>query len=240
MENQSSPISEPVSSPVSASVPAQQNNSNWLILLFSVLVLLLLASTGYLYYQNQQLKNILTSYQTQPAISPTPVSYQSPSPSATTDATANWKTYTNNQAGFELRYPMDKFKLTENPTKLVSIVLPPEGDNWLYIDISTDKLTEPVTVEDWVTNNWPNQDKSVRKDIKIDGLSAIIFDGGNIEPKSNKYMFIIKGNNIIQLSAHYLNFLMNQGGVKNPYYDQTKELWISDIDQILSTFKVTQ
>ena len=107
----------------------------------------------------------------------------------------------------------------------------------LYVDILSDKLTEPVTVEDWVTYNWPNQDKSARKDIKVDGVNAVIFDGGNVEPKSNKYMFIIKGNDFIQISAHYLNFLTNQGGGKNPYYDQTKNLWINNIDQILSTFK---
>lgn len=47
--------------------------SNFPIILFSILTLILLGATGYLYYQNQQLKTMLASYQ-QAQVSPTPSS----------------------------------------------------------------------------------------------------------------------------------------------------------------------
>ncbi len=62
----------------------------------ALFVLLSLAAVVFLYYQNQQLKGMLASYQT-PVASPTPV--------ATTDPTANWETYTNNVLSF--KYPSD-------------------------------------------------------------------------------------------------------------------------------------
>jgi hypothetical protein len=50
---------------------------------------------------------MLASYQTQPAISPTPATYQSPVP--TTDPTANWKTYINQKLGITVKYPSNLF-----------------------------------------------------------------------------------------------------------------------------------
>lgn len=83
--------------PVSNPVPTPQSNRNWLIPLFSVLLILLLASTGYLYYQNQQFKNMLITYKPQPT----------PAPSTTSDPTVNWKIYTNKELSFNLKYPSD-------------------------------------------------------------------------------------------------------------------------------------
>jgi len=84
MENQNiqNPVSEPANNPVS--VPLATMNRNPLVIIFSLLALVLLASTAFLYYQNQQLKSILASYQI----------LITPSPAATPDVTANWKTYT--------------------------------------------------------------------------------------------------------------------------------------------------
>jgi len=62
------PEAQPVSNPIS--VPAPQSNRNWLIVAFSFFTLLLLASTGYFYYQNQQLKSMLANYQLTPTTSP--------------------------------------------------------------------------------------------------------------------------------------------------------------------------
>jgi len=99
MENLSSPnlVPEPVSSSVSAPVTTQQNNRNWLIPLFSVLILLLLASTGYLYYQNQQLKSMLASYKPR----------STSTPPTTSDSTANWKTYTSSIQNFSFKVPQE-------------------------------------------------------------------------------------------------------------------------------------
>lgn len=66
-----------------------------------VILLLLLSAAGYLYYQNQQLKTMLASYQ------PTPTPLVSPKPTAQADdPTANWKTYTNLKYGYSIKYPL--------------------------------------------------------------------------------------------------------------------------------------
>lgn len=105
MENQTvqNPTSEPTLTPVQ--VPEPKANFPVMYLVLSFLILVFLVSTALLYYQNMQLKNMLTSYQTQPIISPIPTTYQSPVP--TIDPTANWKTYTNSEYKYQLKYPND-------------------------------------------------------------------------------------------------------------------------------------
>jgi hypothetical protein len=105
MENQTAqnPNPEPTLTPVQVSGPKTKFPVVYLVL--SLFVLVLLASTVFLYYQNIQLKNMLLSYQAQPAISPTPTVYQSPVP--TTDPTADWKTYTNADYGYMVKYPQN-------------------------------------------------------------------------------------------------------------------------------------
>lgn len=102
MENQTvpNPTPEPVVSQVPVVEPKRKFPVMYLVLL--LLSLGLLASTAFLYYQNQQLKTILASYQTQTVATPTPSS-QSPSP--TLDPAANWKTYTNDTYKLSFKYP---------------------------------------------------------------------------------------------------------------------------------------
>lgn len=64
----------------------------------AIFVLLSLGAVAFLYYQNQQLKGMLASYQA------TPTPLVSPEPSAEAE-TANWKTYTNQE--FSFKYPAD-------------------------------------------------------------------------------------------------------------------------------------
>ena len=61
----------------------------------AIFVLLSLAAVAFLYYQNQQLKSMLATYQTQ----------VSPTPTAIPDPTANWETYTNAQYNYGLKHP---------------------------------------------------------------------------------------------------------------------------------------
>lgn len=105
MEDQTvqNPIPEPSLTPVQVSEPKTKFPVMYLVL--SLLILVLLASTVILYYQNMKLKNMLASYQTQPTALPTPTTYQSPVPTITTDPTANWETYLNASAGFSIKYP---------------------------------------------------------------------------------------------------------------------------------------
>lgn len=238
------PVSQPVQIP-------EKPKTDYFMIGGIVLACFVLFGFGGYYLGKQSGTSSLTMTKDQNSIIPTAVpAVNNPMPNTTdssvktTDPAVNWKKYIDNQAGFELDYPMDKFKMTSNPTKIVNTILPPEtgsqaddNNGWLYIEISTNPLTEPVAVNDWVIKNWPNQDKTTQTNFKIGDIDAVMFDGGNIEPKSNKYLFIIKGNQIIQISAHYLNFSVSQGSIKNPYYDQIKSLWTKDVNQILSSFK---
>ncbi len=129
MENQTNqnPTQELVSVPDTVPVSPTSKNNNLSIIVFAILTLLLLGSTAFLYYQNQQLKNMLASYQTQPSVSPTPIATSelvvSPEltfeQDKTLDPTANWKTYTNTD--FVFKYPSE-WKEGQGRTTIVSDV----------------------------------------------------------------------------------------------------------------------
>lgn len=131
MENQAiqNPTPEPTLTPVQISEPKAKFPVVYLVL--SLFILLLLVSTVFLYYQNLQLKNMLASYQTQTAVSPTPATYQSPIPSTTTNPTANWKTYNSPEIGdyispFQMSYPptwVIEEKLSSEEPKSLTLTL---------------------------------------------------------------------------------------------------------------------
>jgi hypothetical protein len=77
--------------------PQVKENSPIATTSVAIFILLALGAIVFLYYQNQQLKNMLANYQSQPTASPTPT--------ATADPTVNWKTYTD--SGFSFKYPSE-------------------------------------------------------------------------------------------------------------------------------------
>jgi hypothetical protein len=73
-------------------------SSHWITTLsVAIFILLALGAIAFLYYQNQQLKNMLANYQPQTTSPPIPV--------ATADPTADWKTYTNTAYNYSFKYP---------------------------------------------------------------------------------------------------------------------------------------
>lgn len=103
MENQTvqNPTPEPNITPTQVSEPKTKFSVMYLVL--SLLIIALLASTTFFYYQNMQLKNVLDTYQNSASL--TPAAYESPVP--TTDPTANWQIYKDEKIGFEIKYPKD-------------------------------------------------------------------------------------------------------------------------------------
>lgn len=91
------PVPEPALTSSQVQIPQPKTKFPIVYIALSLLTIVLLVSTAFLYYQNMQLKNMVASYQSQPVVSPTPI--------ATTDPTADWKTYKNVALGFELKYP---------------------------------------------------------------------------------------------------------------------------------------
>lgn len=84
----------------SPSDPVKKESNTLTIVSVAVFIILALGAVAYLYYQNQQLKGMLASYQ-----NPTPTS--SATALATADPTANWKTYTNSLYKFSFTYPAE-------------------------------------------------------------------------------------------------------------------------------------
>ena len=79
-----------------AVLPPPQKNNGIVIASMGLFVLISFFALAFLYYQNQQLKTMLASYQT-------PIA--SPAPTATADPTTNWKTYSSKTLPLTFKYP---------------------------------------------------------------------------------------------------------------------------------------
>jgi len=82
---------------------AQPKSKNWLLVGVFVLLIVSLLTTGFLAYQNFQLKKQVQQVQ----ITPVPAT---PTP----DPTADWKTFSNKENGYSIKYPTAWFL---NPDK---------------------------------------------------------------------------------------------------------------------------
>lgn len=115
----------PVAQPVPAPPPPPKNNSGVLIGIFLVLLGIL---AGVALTKTTLLSAIRIPYL---SATPTPTLLATPTP--TPDPKANWKTYTNNQYGFEFQYPTEAKITTRNPDPFpvvvqVENVAPRNGD----------------------------------------------------------------------------------------------------------------
>jgi len=104
MEPEIPVISTPPSQPTIPSVsPVFPKKNNLVAILLSVLLLITLLISGYLFLQVQKLSKQLAQLQVQVQATPIPSPAEVSSP--TPDPTANWKTYTNDEFKFSLKYP---------------------------------------------------------------------------------------------------------------------------------------
>ena len=86
-------------------LPSNPKPNNFLVTLLSILLLLSCVIAGYFAYQTQNLVKELQGIRNQNPATPTPTT--------TTDPTADWKTYTNEKYGFYLKYPSSFQVLTD-------------------------------------------------------------------------------------------------------------------------------
>jgi hypothetical protein len=128
MESQATP--QPPTPP--APTPPAPQIKNSLLLIMSVLLIVTVAIAGLFYFQIQKLSKELSKYQIQ----------ASPTPTATPDPTANWKTYTSTQFGYSFNYPQSWSLNSENPTEVASVGLdqylhgvgkPSSGNVWFSV-----------------------------------------------------------------------------------------------------------
>ena len=211
MENQNiqNPVSEPANNPVS--VPLATMNRNPLVIIFSLLALVLLASTAFLYYQNQQLKSILAFYQIL-------ITY---TPAATPDETANWKTYENQEIGFSVKYPNNFYPVKNNETNVAKF-----ASNDSYLDFEIAKFSE---YESWIKNikeSLENGELNVRFQ-KIFDREAYLESRQSSGSIFERNIFIVNGTSVLHIKVS-----ADENKVPE-VYKQVEQL----ADQILSTFK---
>lgn len=225
------PIQEPVSNPTPVSEPKAKDYK--LIAVGLVVILILLSSTIYLGYQNYQLRKQIAQIQT--SLSP------SPTPTATTDPTANWKTYEDKENNFSIDYPSnwDVQKTTDN---LISIDLTShEGISvgGITIDpINYRKITIPIKSGIEIYNN----KLLAGKDSGSTGVSTISIHNGETPIIGGEKA--VKAFQVGGMDEITLYFFVHNGKLFTietiSYYDSTREQ-NKDIEnqysQILSTFR---
>jgi len=166
-----------------------------------VLIIAILGVAGYFSYK-------IYKSPIQPATQPT----TSLVPSATPDITANWKTYTNNQYGFELKYPQgDKVEEIKDPG-IHYFSIP-------HLDQGTDINFYPSDSNFKINKSFVDTDILKQENIKFNNLPA-------------KHI-TVNGPNGLQIE--YLLVGQNQKYLIISYFEADN---LSS--QILSTFKFTQ
>lgn len=177
---------EPNATPEIPAAPEIKKDNHWItILAMALFVLGSLATVAFLYYQNQRLKSMLASYQSQP----------SPSPTATADPTADWKTYTNTKFGYSIKYPA-ALTIKEYATE-TQFFIDKEYFPTLNIDVS--KNLNPKTEKPYTKI----QDAVLIKDINLKertyGDIAWTYDENNLYGSylaaTDKYMYAISLDN---------------------------------------------
>lgn len=224
MDPTQTPAQEPIQTPPEVFIP--QPKPNYLkTIIFSVLGIILLASTIFLYQQNQQLKKQFLNTRVSPTIqAPSPTS-QSVSPtvfsiSIPADETTNWKIYTNTKYFYSFKYP--KNLILKNIADGADGSLP---TNAIMLTLSDPTLT-----------------KSEDSLIDIQYLDLLL----DVTPKSDWNSTITKLGDTqatkfiankpeIKFDVYHVN--LKNGGLEI-MTNKTQSTIL--IDQILSTFKFTE
>jgi hypothetical protein len=195
--------------------PRVERDNHWItIASMALFVLMSLGVIVFLYYQNQQLKSMLASYQTQP--SPTPV--------ATADPTADWKTYSHKQLSFTIKYPPE-WAIKEDPK---------------FVEFDTNMPSDKKLMD---------SDKNVNYIFQVSIDPQTNFDEWTKYTSTTKLESQTVGGQVferyIAADLYYsLNLILKYNGKNFRFMAYPYEASVfpkslnDDIDQILSTFKV--
>jgi hypothetical protein len=196
--------------------PGQTPKDNhWVsILAMAIFVIFSLGVVAFLYYQNQQLKNMLANYQT-PIVSPTPT--------ATTDPMANWKTYTDGKTNFNFKYPPEwTYKLGETNTTTGLVTF----DTKLASGNKNTNYIFGVTLE--TESNLSQWSKSPTQTTTLESqtINGITYEKYVVADMYYSLDYILKQNGkIFRFLVYPYDANQYPAGLKN------------NVDQILSTFK---
>lgn len=216
---------ENIQNNIDAVVPVVQQvkTGNILIIILSILLLLSVSIAGLFAYQTQMLVKQLDLLK----LSPTPIASTEP----TSDSTANWKTYTNNQFNFSFNYPdvleLDNFhdgNIVNSRTILFGFE---------FRDSATELAKYPFTI-------YKNNNLSIDAWVK-DNLNGFVPENV-IFVEKNKI-----NNNEVYLYQYTIPDPMNTVAKMIIFKNQSRIFILSNVlekdetlvNQILSTFKFT-
>lgn len=213
-ENIVTPIVEPKKKPI-------------LEVVLVVLLIISLITAGDLFYRNQKLQKQIANLSVQPT------------PSPTTDPTANWKTYENNEFGFIVKYPFDYKILFDEKTP---IIMKPGGERdgtgaFSFYKISFTPLDAYTDLQSLIAENinqskqtWGDNSPEYKSISSIYNVKVGDIDGLSYDMMCAGYChhIFIKKDSTKYFQITVINANQN---IKNMYQ--------SEVDQILSTFKFT-
>lgn len=205
----------------------EKPKGNRVVALMVIIVVLLLGAVGILGYQNLQLQKQLISLQ------PTP------SPSATSDPTADWKTYTSQDYGFELRYPTDwearQGKDAEGkPIGQFSWSVPASlkkvsAFSLTLSIVNTNESTAEAFVQAYIAAGGPGKiEYRAKSEVTIGGVTGVKLESVFAFDKSQDQIYLLHNGKIYE-------FILPIRGVNPNITDAVKNNPIAY--QILSTFK---
>ena len=210
-----------------------------------VIIILALITFGValtLYFNTNLLKNIKNKP------TPSPESSVQTQPSPTPDETANWKTYTNSNLGFSLKYP--EFLCVESRDtvriELRNCVIDEFGANYplsqippeafVRISITVDKIDHNISIEEYLNQKYPpnkyglpsyqNQEATMEK-ITIDNQPGRLSEKGMLFENTVKTAWIKNNTRIYEITTYSRE---ETGG---EYSQKASRVF----DQILSTFR---
>ena len=195
MENQT-PCAPVVTSQVILEQPKQ---SNFLIILLSILLFISVVIAGFFAYRTQKLVKELTLLRTEPTPIATSESVVSPEltfeQDKTLDPTANWKIYVNKTNQYSIRYPNEWFVSESTDQTTIanfSTNQPPSSNKYvMYIGVYKESVGSRVSLIDWLKQNGHYISDTYgnpisTKETTIAGNQAVIL---NYEGESDFYVF---------------------------------------------------
>jgi len=202
-----------------------------------IVALLIAAGGGYYAYKTIQtqkeegkdVKEAKPELTPSPELTPTPQETEQPA-----DETANWKTYTNSEAGFSFKYPED-VSLIENEIVRLSLWGPTQKPQTEFYDGISLQFELPFELGNTPLENYV---QSVIEAEIVEGISELIKDKEKIVIAGLEgYTFTIRGLGEFQYIYLQSSDSVYAIEITNATRDPAGQGFLQTVDLILSTFK---
>lgn len=174
--------------------PPKKKSLAWLIIL---IILLLLASTGILAYQYYQLKTQTVNPASSPPLAPSLM----PIPSQ--DPTADWKTYTDSQYKYSIKYPSSMVleQITDDPFYPSYVIFKNEANQFNIRATESTVLATTETIRSQ-TEGHVVTELIKNETMQIGNVTARLLEYSAEDKNNNRSTLIIpSGKNVIVINA---------------------------------------